>query len=119
MGKKSKFSKHTFNYNLMKNWNVDKDKINNSGKQMRSVWAIPLTTQEEKIHGKHPTQKPLELLKRIVASSSNENDIVLDPFNGSGTTGVAAKLLNRRYVGIDMEKKFLDITISRLNSINK
>ncbi|MBN1502303.1 site-specific DNA-methyltransferase [Candidatus Woesearchaeota archaeon] len=114
--RKSKKSKHTFNYKLMKNWDVNGDKINNQGKQMRSVWSITLTPLKEKENGKHPTQKPLELLKRIIASSTKKGDLVLDPFNGSGTTGVAARSLGRRYVGIEKEKKFLDITVNRLNS---
>ena len=85
--RKEKNSRHKFNYSVMKNWNVSKDKINNLGKQMRSVWAIPLTPKEEKLGFCHPTQKPIELLKRIIAASSDEGDMVLDPFNGSGTTG--------------------------------
>jgi len=114
--RKSKSSKHTFNYKHMKNWDVKKDKINNPGKQMRSVWSISLTPTKEKENGKHPTQKPLELLKRIIASSTNEGDLVLDPFNGSGTTGIAALKLGRKYIGIEKEKEFLDITLNRLKN---
>ncbi|MBU0758232.1 MAG: site-specific DNA-methyltransferase [Nanoarchaeota archaeon] len=95
---------------------VHSDKINNQGKQMRSVWSIPLTPLEEKKNGRHPTQKPLELLNRIIASSTNEGDLVLDPFNGSGTTGVAANRLGRKYIGIDKEKEYLDITVNRLKN---
>ncbi|MFH0876368.1 MAG: site-specific DNA-methyltransferase [archaeon] len=113
--KKSKRSRHTFNYGLMKNWDVSKDKINNPGKQMRSVWSIPITPLSEKKTGRHPTQKPLELLKRIISSSTNIGDLVLDIFNGSGTTGVAAINLGRKYIGIEKEKSFLDITINRIN----
>lgn len=116
--RKSKSSKHTFNYKLMKNWDVNKDKINNQGKQMRSVWSIPLTPPSEKGFGKHPTQKPLELLHRIIVSSSNPGDTVLDPFHGSGTTGVAAKKLGRKYIGIEKEKKFLDISVKRIENTN-
>ena len=83
---------------------------------MRSVWMIPLTPLSEKTHGKHPTQKPIELLKRIILSSTNENAIILDPFNGSGTTGVVAKNLGRRYIGIEKDEEFLKLTIKRLNS---
>ncbi|MEI7961986.1 MAG: site-specific DNA-methyltransferase [archaeon] len=103
-------SRHTFNYEEMKDW---ADKYGPKGKQMRSVWSIPLTPQTEKLFGKHPTQKPLELLRRIISSSSNKGDVVLDPFNGSGTTGVIAKELGRKYIGIDLENKFLDITMMR------
>ncbi|MBD3248528.1 site-specific DNA-methyltransferase [Candidatus Woesearchaeota archaeon] len=109
--KKNKKAKHKFNYKLMKEWD---DKISLKGKQMRSIWNIPLTSQKEKLHGKHPTQKPIELLKRIIASSSDKNDLILDPFNGSGTTGVVAKQLGRKYIGIDMDKNYLDLTIKRL-----
>ena len=111
--KKNPDAKHIFNYESMKNWDVSKDTINNQGKQMRSVWSIPLTPQKEKSNGKHPTQKPLELLLRIISASSNEGDLILDPFNGSGTTGIAAELLNRKYIGIELEKEYLDLTIAR------
>ena len=84
---------------------------------MRSLWAISLTSPSEKTHGKHPTQKPIELLKRVITSSSSEGDIIIDPFNGSGTTGVVAKQLGRKYIGIDTDKEFLNVTIRRLKSI--
>lgn len=106
-------AKHKYNYKLMKEYD---DRFTPSGKQMRSLWHIPLTPQTEKIHGKHPTQKPLELLKRIILASSDEGDVILDPFNGSGTTGIAAKMLNRKYIGIDKEKKYLDITTRRIKN---
>ena len=111
--KKSKKSKHFFDYKLMKEYD---DGISPSGKQMRSIWKIPLTSQKEKTFGRHPTQKPIELLKRIILSSSEKNDLVFDPFNGSGTTGVVANKLGRRYLGIDMEKEFLDLTIRRVKN---
>ena len=76
---------------------------------MRSVWSIPLTPASEKVHGKHPTQKPMELLRRIIQASSNEGEIVLDPFNGSGTTGVVAMELDRLYVGVDSNNGYLDL----------
>jgi len=102
-------SKHYFNYELMK-------KIN-TGKQMKNVWDIweilPPATRE-KVFGKHPTQKPVELLDRIIKASTKEGDLVLDPFCGSSTTGVAALLLNRKYVGIDAEDEYLQLSIKRL-----
>jgi len=104
---------HFFNYEEMRKWD---DKISPCGKQMRSVWSIPLTPQSEKTSGKHPTQKPVELLKRIIISSSKKGDVVLDPFNGSGTTGVVAKSLGRKYIGIDKEEDFLKLTVKRINS---
>ncbi|MCK9293402.1 MAG: site-specific DNA-methyltransferase [archaeon] len=112
--RKDKSSKHKFNYNLMKEWD---DNISESGKQMRSVWSIPLTSKFEKINGPHPTQKPIELLKRIILSSTDKGDLVLDPFNGSGTTGIVSKMYGRKYIGIDLENKYLDLTIKRLDSI--
>ncbi|MFH1505997.1 MAG: site-specific DNA-methyltransferase [archaeon] len=108
--KKSKKAKHKFNYKLMKEYD---DKFGPANKQMRSIWNIPLTPPSEKKQGKHPTQKPMELLKRIVLSSTEKGDLVLDPFSGSGTTGVVANQLGRRYVGIDKDKSFLDLTKKR------
>ncbi len=106
--KKTKQAKHTFNYNLIKNGDWNNDFLKKPNKQMRSVWAISTPKNGEKKYGKHPTQKPEELLKRIILSSSNEGDIVLDPFCGSGTTGVVAIRYNRKFIGIDSEKKYLD-----------
>jgi len=113
--RKNKDVPHVFNYDEMRKWD---DKISPAGKQMRSIWHIPLTPQIEKLSGKHPTQKPLELLKRIILSSTNKGALVLDPFNGSGTTGVVASMLGREYIGIEKEKDFLKLTLKRLN-INK
>jgi len=105
---------HLFNYDVMVDWN---DAINPKGKQMRSVWNIPLTPQSEKFFGKHPTQKPIELLKRIIVSSTKRNALILDPFNGSGTTGFVATMLKRQYIGIDKDENFLKTTIKRINSL--
>ena len=84
---------------------------------MRSVWNIPLTPKKEKINGKHPTQKPIELLNRIITASTNKNDVILDPFNGSGTTGVVAKQLGRKYIGIEKEEEYLDLTLKRMGQL--
>jgi len=85
---------------------------------MRTVWSIPTPSPDEKIFGKHPTQKPLALLKRIVLSSTDDDNLILDPFNGGGTTGVAAKIIgNRKYIGIEINKEFIDLTVKRLNQI--
>lgn len=113
---KSKKAKHVFNYKLSKSWKAPKDKLLNEGKQMRSVWSIASTPKREKTHGAHPTQKPLELLKRIVALCSIEGDVVLDPFCGSGTTGVACVLLNRQFIGIDLETKYIELTMRRMDA---
>jgi len=103
----------------MKVWNNPKDKLKNKDKQMRSVWSIPLIPKNEKEFGKHPTQKPLELLNRIIISSSNEGDLVLDPFTGSGTTGIASSILKRKFIGIDLNKEYLDVAIKRFQDERK
>ncbi len=103
---KNEKSKHYFNYKLMKSMN--------QGKQMRNVWEISAPPAEEKKFGKHPTQKPVELLTRILLASTKEGDLVLDPFCGSSTTGVSALLLNRKYVGIDLEEEYLELSKKRI-----
>ena len=84
---------------------------------MRSVWAITTPKPSEKKHGKHPTQKSLELLKRVVLASTNEGDVILDPFTASSTTGLAAVMNGRKFIGIDTEKKYLDLSIKRFGDI--
>ncbi len=111
---KSKSSKHIFNYSEMKNGRFIKDFIKKPGKQMRSVWAIGTPTEEEKKYGKHPTQKPLELLDRIVKASTQKGAIVLDPFMGSGTTGVACIRLGREFIGIENDKKYYTLAEKRI-----
>jgi site-specific DNA-methyltransferase (adenine-specific) len=106
--RKDKKAKHLFNYSDMKEGEFPKDFLKNPGKQMRSVWAIGFPTMEEKKFGKHPTQKPVALLDRIIRASSNEGMTVLDPFAGSATTGVAALLNNRKFIGIDADKTYLE-----------
>ena len=111
---KDPLQKQKYHYELMKNTDWIGDIINKKGKQMRSVWCIPTTPAREKIHGKHPTQKPIALLERIILSSTDEGDLVLDPFNGSGTTGVVAKKYHRNYIGIDINIDYLKLTIERI-----
>lgn len=101
---------HKFNYEVMKRLNGDK--------QMTDVWRIPAVGKWEKTCGKHPTQKPLRLLYRIILASTNEGDAVLDPFAGSCTTGIAANLLGRKFIGIDQEQKYLDLGIRRRQEMN-
>ena len=114
--RKDKTAKHYFDYALVKNKNWGNDFLKKPNKQMRSVWAIGTPKNDEKKYGKHPTQKPEALLERIILASSKEKDIVLDPFCGSATTGVVALKNNRKFVGIDLEQKYLDqIAIPRLN----
>ncbi len=103
--KKSKRAQHRYNYELMRQLN--------DGKQMTDVWRMPAVAKWEKSCGKHPTQKPLSLLSRIIMASTKGGDWVLDPFNGSGTTGVAASLLGRKYLGIDMDLGYLELASKR------
>jgi site-specific DNA-methyltransferase (adenine-specific) len=107
-------AKHTYNYLAMKNgaWHLS-DFLKKEGKQMRSVWAIGTPKPNEKVLGKHPTQKPIALLERVILSATNEGDLVLDPFNGSGTTGLAANKHGRKFMGIDLEKEYLDLSLER------
>jgi len=121
---------HTFNYPLMKQAN--------GGKQMRDVWNLPKTGEEElsddgkgrlwsmttpkpseKSFGRHPTQKPVTLLERIIEASTSKGALVLDPFNGSGTTGAAALNLERQYVGIDIDANYLDLSKRRFDAISR
>ena len=112
---------HTFHYREMK--------AENGGKQMRDlwqipepdgeqvIWSLPTPPKSEKKAGKHPTQKPLALLDRIVRAGSSAGEVVLDPFNGSGTTGLAALKAGRRYVGIDTDASYLELTQRRLETV--
>lgn len=109
--KNDKKAKHFFDYALMKSLNNDK--------QMKDVWSGALTPKSEKTNGKHPTQKPLYLLERIISASTQKGDLVLDPFNGSGTTGVAAKILSRRYIGIEKEIEYVELSKRRLENVEK
>lgn len=101
---------HYFNYKLMKEIN--------GGTQMRDVWRLPAVASWEKSCGKHPTQKPLSLLSRIIQASTIPFSWILDPFTGSSTTGIAANLLGRNFLGIDKNKEFLDISKNRREEIN-
>ena len=103
--RKSEKKPHYFNYDLMKQINGDK--------QMTDVWHLPAIAQWEKSCGKHPTQKPIALLSRILMASTQQGEWVLDPFCGSATTGIAANLLGRRFLGIDQEQEYIEISRQR------
>ncbi|HVN28541.1 MAG TPA: site-specific DNA-methyltransferase [Candidatus Binataceae bacterium] len=98
-------SKHKFNYQLMRAEAGDR--------QMKSVWRLTAPNAAEKKLGSHPTQKPLALLDRIMLASTDRGDLVVDPFCGSGTTGISAAKLGRRFIGIDADEKFLELSVKR------
>ena len=105
---KGKGARHTFNYDLIN--------APNPGSQMSSVWRIPTVPTSEKLHGHHPTQKPLRLVRRALVASTREGDLVFDPFCGSGTTGVAAKELGRFFVGAEMEEEYCELAGRRIRA---
>lgn len=96
---------HYYNYDLMRHLNGDK--------QMTDVWRLPAIAKWEKSCGKHPTQKPLALLARIILASTKPGAWIIDPFSGSGTTGIAASLLGRRYLGLEIEQEYLEMSRAR------
>jgi len=118
--KKTKQAKHYFNYSAIKNGLFPEDSLKKPGSQMRSVWSITSPSATEKESGKHPTQKPLSLLKRIILASTKPGDIILDPFNGAGTTGIAAVVVGeRKYMGIEINPDYVDITIKRYKLLTR
>ena len=98
--------KYTFNYQEMK--------AENGGKQMKSVWKFPAAGKDEKVHGKHPTQKPVALIERCLRASTNPGDLVLDPFAGTAATGVAALTSGRNFTGFEQESEYTKIAGKRL-----
>lgn len=108
--RKNEKKAHKFNYKIMK--------LLNGGSQMTDVWRIPAVGMWEKTCGKHPTQKTLRLLYRIILASTNEGDTILDPFSGSSTTGIAANLLGRKFIGIEQELEFVKLSIRRRELLN-
>ena len=103
----------------MKNGTWPEDALKKPGLQMRSVWSLGTPKPIEKKFGKHPTQKPEDLLKRIVLASTNKGDLIIDPFTGSSTTGIMAYLYGRNFIGIDLDKKYLDLSIKRFEELDK
>lgn len=101
---------HFFNYELMKEIN--------GGTQMRDVWTLPSIAPWEKSFGKHPTQKPLCLLSRIILASTKPGAWILDPFSGSSTTGIASTLLGRQFLGLEQEEEFLELSKARREELN-
>lgn len=115
-----KGKKWVFNYQELKKMNPDKQK-DGSSKQMRDVWSLPLVQGKERLRGKdgrslHPTQKPEEMLRRIILASSNKGDLVLDPFLGSGTTAFVAQKLGRKWIGIEKQGTYVSIARDRIKA---
>ena len=111
--KKDKKAKHYFDYQTMKMSEFESDQLKTPKKQMRSVWSITTPSRLEKLQGRHPTQKPIRLLERIILASSREGDIILDPFCGSSTTGLVALRLGRKFIGFDTNSEYLDLSKKR------
>ena len=101
----------------MNDYNYDLMKRLNGGKQITDVWHLPAIGRWEKSCGKHPTQKPLGVLARLIQASTKPGAWILDPFSGSATTGIAANLLGRRYLGLEMEDEFLSMSKARREEI--
>jgi len=101
--------RYTFHYEAMK--------AENGNKQMKNVWRIAAPGKQEKRYGRHPTQKPLELVSRCLRASTNPNDVVFDPFAGSSTTGVAALLLGRKFIGCEADGDHIKLSMKRLEAL--
>ena len=102
---------HYFDYDLMKRLNNDK--------QMKDVWRLPAIAKWEKSCGKHPTQKPLALLAQIILASTKKDALILDPFAGSSTTGIAGHVLERRFIGIEQEFDYLKLSQARYEDLQE
>ena len=103
---KGRGARHTFDYDLVNS--------PRPGAQASSVWRIPAVPRREKVHGHHPTQKPLRLVRRALLASTGEGDLVFDPFSGSGTTAAAAKELGRCFVGAELDEGFAGLAVRRV-----
>ena len=110
--------KHYFDYQNMKYGNWETDFLKKPSLQMRSVWSVLPPRKTEKIYGKHPAQKPEELLRRVIIASTQKGDTVLDPFSGSWTTWIIASKLWRKYIGIDKEAEYLNLSILRYQNLH-
>lgn len=108
---KGRGARHTFNYDLVNSLDP--------ASQVSTVWRIPTVPRREKLHGYHPTQKPLRLVRRALLASTAEGDLVFDPFSGSGTTAVAAKELDRFFVGAEMEEEYARLASRRIRAAER
>jgi site-specific DNA-methyltransferase (adenine-specific) len=116
----SKDRQYTFNYDDLKNSNFPEDSLKKQGKQMRTVWDIPNNKKAEELkYGSHPTQKPLRISERLIRASSNENDLVLIPFCGSGSECVAALKLNRNFIAFEINMDYINTANKRIEDVLK
>jgi site-specific DNA-methyltransferase (adenine-specific) len=115
----NKKRRYLFNYEHIKNKGFVNDNLNKPGKQIRTVWDIPNNkTRNELAYGKHPSQKPLSLINRMIISTTNSADTILVPFVGAGTECVAAKMLKRHFIGFEIEEKYVRLANKRLDNIS-
>ena len=118
--KGGKKREYFFDYEYSKNGDFSYDGLKTPGKQMRTVWDISNNKEKRELaYGKHPTQKPIRILKRIIKLSSREGDIMLTPFSGSGSECVAAKMTGRKYIGIELDDSYCKIATNRLNHVEE
>lgn len=110
---------YKFNYEETKEWPLECDGINDEGKQVRSVWDIPTNKTKVEQQFDHPTQKPLRVLERLVRCSTDKDDVILDPFAGSGSTLVSANLNNRNYIGIEREEEYVELAEEFLETVTE
>lgn len=109
-----------FDYQYSKSGDFSYDGLKTPGKQMRTVWDISNNKEKfELAYGKHPTQKPIRILKRMIKLASREGDVMLTPFSGSGSECVAAKMTGRKYIGIELDKSYCEIATDRLNHVEE
>ena len=110
--------KYKFNYELSKDGDFSYDNLKTKGKQMRTVWSIPNNKEKWELQfGKHPTQKPYRIIKRMIELTTDEGDIILSPFSGSGTECLSAKKLGRHFIGFELEKEYYELSLKRIEGI--
>ncbi len=116
--KGDKKREYYFDYDYSKNGDFSYDSLKSPGKQMRTVWDISNNKEKSELaYGKHPTQKPIRILKRMIKLASKEGDIILTPFSGSGSECVAAKMTGRKYIGVELDNSYCKIAYNRLNNV--
>lgn len=116
--KGGKIREYYFDYAYSKNGDFSYDSLKSPGKQMRTVWDISNNKEKSELaYGKHPTQKPIRILKRMIQLTSREGDVMLTPFSGAGSECVAAKMTGRKYIGIELDRSYCEIAAERLKHV--